>query len=313
MNFLGWLLTKIAYAFWWLWDIVVDVAGPVFAVLDALVNPVVSPLLRVVNPICTWIGDAVYAALSPLPVWLGLSLLSAVAGVVLLVAFGWLSNQDAIGRAKDDIKSNLLALKLFKDEIRVTFAAQWRLLGAILRLQRYMLLPVFILALPMVPALAQMGVRYQWRPLHVGERCIVSLKLAKAFAKGAKVEIVDAEGFVVEAGVPGGGEVAWRIRATEPGRHTVSFEVQGETVTKELVVGDTLERVSALRPSAAWTSQALHPVESPMSGSKAVESIEVHYPARESIVYGADYWVLTFFVISMVVAIVCKPVFNVKF
>jgi len=313
MNFLGWLLTNIAYAFWWLWDIVVDVAGVAFAALDALLNPILSPLLRVVNPICTWIGDAVYAVLSPLPVWLGLSLLSAIAGVALLVAFGWLSNQDAIGRAKDDIKANLLALKLYKDEIRVTFVAQWRLLCAIVRLQRYMLLPVLILALPMVPALAQMGVRYQWRPLHVGERCIVSLKLAKAFAKGASVEIVNPDGFIVEAGVPGGGVAAWRIRATEPGRHTISFNVQGETVTKELVVGDAFQRVSALRPPAAWTSQTLHPVESPLSGSKAVESIEVDYPPRQSIVYGADYWVLTFFVISMVAAIVFRPVFNVKF
>jgi hypothetical protein len=313
MGFLAWLLTEIAQVCTWLWGVIVDLAGLAFAGLNALLNPILSPFFRMVNPVCTWLGDGVYAVLAPFPVWVGLVLLSAIAGVLLLVAFGRLSNQKAIGRAKDDIKANLLALKLFKDEIRVTIWAQWRLLCAIGRLQRYMLLPVLILAIPMVPALAQMGIRYQWRPLQVGEQSVVVLKLAKAHAKGAKVKMEAPRGFVVEASVPGGGEVAWRIRATEPGSHTLSFRVNDETMTKELVVGESLERVSALRPAGAWTSQALHPVEAPLTTSRAVESIEIRYPPRDSLIYGADYWVLTFFVVSMVFAIVFRPVFNVRF
>ena len=313
MDTLGWLLTNFAEGLGWLWGAIVAVLSLAYAALNTILNPVFSFVLRVLSPICTVIGDGVYALLSPLPIWAGLVLLSAVAGLVMLVAFGRLSNQEGIGRAKDDIKANLLSLKLYKDNLRVTFTAQWRLMGAIMRLQGHMLLPVLILSLPMVLALGQMGIRYQWRPLGVGERTTVRLRLGPAYAKGTTVELAEPDGFVVEAAVPGGGETVWRIRGTESGRHTMYFKVNGEIFTKELVVGDRFDRVSVLRPRNSWTSQILHPVESPLTGQQAAESIEIKYPNRASMVYGADYWMLTFFVVSMAVALIFRPVFNVKF
>ena len=60
----------------------------------------------------------------------------------------------------------------------------------------------------------------------------------------------EAAGIVAEVGpVPGGGELVWRVRGGEPGRHTLQFRVDGETVEKEVVVGAGFQRVSALRKS----------------------------------------------------------------
>ena len=44
------------------------------------------------------------------------------------VVFKYTSNQRAIKRARDDIKAHLLALKLFKENTRVIFRAQGRIL-----------------------------------------------------------------------------------------------------------------------------------------------------------------------------------------
>ncbi|MCH8146592.1 MAG: hypothetical protein IH987_01150 [Planctomycetes bacterium] len=313
MDTLGWLLTNLAEGLGWLWGALVAVFSLAYAVLNTVLNPVLSFVLRLLSPVCTVIGDGVYALLSPLPIWAGLVLLSAVAGVVMLVAFGRLSNQEGIVRAKDDIKANLLSLKLYKDNLRATFTAQMRLMGAIVRLQRHMLFPVLILSLPMLLALAQMGIRYQWRPLGVGERTTVTLRLSSAYEKGTAVELEASDGFAVEADVPGGGTTVWRIRGTAPGRHTMWFHVDGKRFAKELVVGDRFGRVSPLRPRSVWTSQLLYPVETPLSAQEPAETIEIRYPDRESIIYGADYWVLTFFVVSMAVALMCRPVFDVKF
>ncbi|MBU0717675.1 MAG: protease inhibitor I42 family protein [Planctomycetes bacterium] len=314
MDVINWLLINLASAFWWLWDAVVAAFCFIGRVLDAILNPVLSPVLDILNAICTSIADGVYAVLGLFPVWLGLTIVSAIAGVVALVAFGCLSNQPAIGRAKDDIKANLLALKLYKDEIRVTLRSQWRLLCAIGRLQRYMLAPMLILLLPMMLLLAQMGVRYQWRPVHVGEQVNVRLKLAEPLAEGAEITLVASSGVVVEAGpAPGGGEVWWRLRAAEPGTHRLTFSAGAATVAKELVVGDEFRRVSAVRPGRLWTRQLLHPIERVLPRGGAVEFIEIEYPDRESWFSGANWWVLSFFVISMLVAILLRPVFNVKF
>jgi hypothetical protein len=314
MHALNWLLIHLGNAGQWLWGAIKVFFSAVGGGLDAVLNPVLARVLAVLNPICTVIADGIYAALSSLPVWLGLTLVSAVTGVVMLIAFRYTSNQKAIGRARDDITANLLALKLFKDEISVTFRSQGRVLGALARLQWHMLRPVFIMLLPMLLLLGQMGVRYQWRPLHSGEQTLIRLHLNPAQTDAPETVLEPNPGVIVEAGpVPGGGEVVWRIRGGQPGRHTLRFRVGGATVEKELVVGDGFQRVSAERLGLRWTSQILHPAELLLPAGGTVESIEIQYAGVHSYIYGANWWILSFFVISMLFALLLKPVFKVRF
>ena len=314
MDFINSVLIYGAEAVLWVWDLLSTFFGWLFGALDAILNPILSPLLAFLNPICTWLGDVVYAVLSPFPVWAGLTVISAVTGVVMLIAFRHTSNQKAIGKVKDDIKANLLALKLYKDELRITFLSQARLLWAIVRLQRYVLTPVLVMALPMMLALAQMGIRYQWRPLRSGEQTLIKMHFAPGAGKSVEVSIEPHPGLVVEVGpVPGGDLWVWRVRGGTPGRHTLKFHVAGKTLEKELVVGDGFERVSVLRPSGRWTKQLFHPVERRLAAESKVRSIEILYPSVDSWVRGADYWVVTFFIVSMVAALILAPVFKVRF
>jgi uncharacterized membrane protein (DUF106 family) len=326
----------------WLWSLI-----------DELLQPVLSPVLAWLNPPCVQIGDAAYQLLAPLPPWAGLTILSIVAGVVMLIAFKFLSNQKAIARAKDDIKANLLALKLFKDDIGVTFRCQWRLFKAIVRLQRYVLTPVLILLPPMLLVLAQMGIRYQWRALRVGDQALVTLTLDPAYELPAQavlsaasrtvradpgdppttplpitvgtnmsvtsMTLRESPGVEVEVdGIPGGGKIVWRVRGVEPGRHMLVFVApDGTAMPKEIVIGDeAIARVSPIRPASRWTQQLLHPVEAPVPPVRVgggVQAIEIGYPFREHWFHGANWWVLSFFVVSMLTAIVLKPVFGVRF
>ncbi|MGB2985298.1 MAG: hypothetical protein WBE26_05395 [Phycisphaerae bacterium] len=320
MDAVNWLLIHAANALFWLWGMTETVFGGLWVAFDAVVNPVLSPVLAVVNPICTRIGDFVYALLGPLPVWLSLTILSVLTGIVMLIAFRYTSNQPAIGKAKDDIKANLLALKLYKDELRVTFQAQGRLLWAILRLQRYMLTPVLVMLAPMLLGLAQMGIRHQWRPLHPGEQTLIRMTLSREAAELTDVEIEPTPGVVVEVGpVPGGGELVWRVRGGEPGRHTLRVIVgdnptgDGHAIEKELVIGSGFQRVSAVRAGSDWIAQLLHPVERRLPDTGPARSIEILYPGVDSWIYGANWWVLYFFVVSMITALIFKPLFKVRF
>lgn len=314
MNSVNWLLINGGDALHAAWRHVAAFFGTVWTVLEALLNPVLSPVMTFLNRMCTVIGDGVYAVLAPLPVWLGLTLLSAIAGVGMLIAFRYTSNQAAIGRARDEITANLLALKLYKDEMRVVFRSQRRLLGALLRLQWHMLRPVLILLLPMLLMLGQMGVRYQWRPLHPGEQTLLTLHL-KAGTPAVPDATLEPNPGVADAVGPvaGSGRLVWRIRGGAPGRHTLHFNVSGATIEKQLDIGDGFQRVSADRPGRRWTSQILHPVEPPLPADFPVQSIEIAYGGIHSWIYGANWWVLYFFVISMAFALLLKPVFKVRF
>ena len=103
--------------------------------------------------------------------------LSAVAGVGLLIIFKYTSNQSAIGRARDSIKANMLALKLFKDSILVTLQEQGRGFKGAMLLLVYAIRPLFVMIVPVCLVLGQMGLWYQFRPLLPNEEAIVTMKL----------------------------------------------------------------------------------------------------------------------------------------
>lgn len=311
-RFLAWFLDAVGRLVLGLWDAVVAVFSWLWELLDAVLDPVMRAVLSVVNPLVTRAADGAYAVLDRLGMEAGITILSIVFGVLMLVAFKYLSNQKAIARVNNDIKANLLALKLYKDELRVTFVAQGRLFWAVVRLQRYMLTPVLILLLPMMIVLAQMGIRYQWRPLAPGERTTVEARLTDSTGAPPMSLSVD-NGVQVEAGpIVGDGRAVWRVRAVSPGRHLLKINHGLTLAEKELVVGKAGERVNPER-ATKWTTLLLNPAEPPLPKGGPIASIAVEYPATTSWICGSDWWVLYFFVVSMVAALVLKPVVGVKF
>ena len=80
--------------------------------------------------------------LTALPPWLSLTVISALLGVVLLILFKYTSPQTAIGRVRDKIKSRLLAMKLFKDNIPVVLKSQLQVFIASILLLIYSIPPI---------------------------------------------------------------------------------------------------------------------------------------------------------------------------
>ena len=72
------------------------------------------------NSILTNLTATLLAPFTQIPL-IGLVFWSAVAGVVMTVVFGKTSNQPALKRAADETRAQLLAIKLFKDDLSVTF------------------------------------------------------------------------------------------------------------------------------------------------------------------------------------------------
>src|SRR5262249_935406 len=127
------------------------------------------------------VANALGWLLSPiglLPGWLSATVVGALSGVFLLGVFKYTSNQKAIKRVRDDINANMLALKLFKDSVKVAFQAQGRLFVGAFWLFVYGVVPLLVMIVPVTLLLGQMSLWYQQRPLHVGEEAVVTLKLS---------------------------------------------------------------------------------------------------------------------------------------
>jgi len=275
--------------------------------------------MGVLNSILTALFDTVYAVLGLGPRWLSLTILSGVVGVIALIVVRYCSNQAAIGRVKDDIKANMLSLKLFKDELRVVLRAQARLVWAGLRMQYYMQQPRLVMFIPFVLGAAQMGLRYQWRPVETNEPTDLTVLLRPDAPDSAMSWILETPA-TVEAAPSAQGvrinadrkAVVWNLTGRKAGRYVLTLRNGSESVTKEFVVGRDQDRVSPMRPGPSLLDRILYPAERPFGSDSVIESIAVTYPPRDSWFDGADWWIVWFLVVSIVIALLLKPVFGVK-
>ena len=252
-----------------------------------------------------------------LPAWLSLTVISAVLGVLMLILFKYTSNQAAIGKVRDTIKAQLLAMKLFKDNIPVVLKSQVKILLNAFLLLVHSFRPMGVMIIPFSLLLGQLGLWYQFRPLAVGEQALVTVQLADSDADSMPpVSLQPSAAVVVTTGpirVPSKRQVFWQIQTKEAGSGPLTFQVAGHQIQKELAVGDGLMPVSMKRPGLNIADLILHPAEKPFDKASTVQSISIAYPDRLSKVTGTDFWIISLFVISMAVAFIFKPFFNVKF
>ena len=74
-----------------------------------------AQIISWLNILMNFLGKVLLSFIAFLPGWLSNTIISAVVGVLLLIIFKYTSNQKAIGKVLDNIKANLLGMKLFKD------------------------------------------------------------------------------------------------------------------------------------------------------------------------------------------------------
>jgi uncharacterized membrane protein (DUF106 family) len=273
--------------------------------------------------IITWINIPINAAsrlllfpIGLMPGWLSNTIVAAVTGVLLLIIFKYTSNQRAIARVRDEIKANMLTLKLFKDSISVILRAQARLFKGALQLLVYSIVPLLVMIVPVSLLLAQLGLWYQSRPLLPGEETVVTMKLnGEINSHWPKVELESmpsAEVIVGAVKIQSKREICWQIRAREKGYQRITFKIDEQRIEKELAIGDGFMRVSSERPGWHWSDILMHPWEKPFGPDSTVQYISIDYPDRLSQTSGANWWLIYFFVASMVFALIFKPFLKVR-
>jgi hypothetical protein len=272
--------------------------------------------IRIINAIANVLGGILLAPIGLIPGWLSLGLISVILGVLLLIVFKHSSNQQAIARIRDDVKANILAIKLFKDSTSVTFSSQLKLLVASFRLLFYSIIPMLIMIVPVSLILVQLGLWYQLQPLAPGEEgVLVKLELKDTTEPFPQVSLEAMPTVEITAGpvrVLAKNEVYWRINPLAETEQDLVFVVGDQTFSKSFAVGEGLIRLNPKRAGGDIIDRLLYPLEIPFATDSIVQSISIEYPQRSSKIYGANWWMLTFFAISMIAALAFKPWLNVR-
>jgi hypothetical protein len=302
--------------------------------------------MNAVNGVMRAFMGAIMTALAPLPPWLALLLISAVAGVLAALAFRFTSNQKALRRVADQVRANLLALRLYKDDTLVTFKAIGGLFKASVLRLFHSLLPMLVLIVPFVLILAQMAMYYEFRPFKPGETIQVEARVNPAawdVVRDLPPQLPDGVSLEAHVRDEATRTLYLRLRAEKPtGPATIVWRLpDGRTVEKQIVVAapeqlDRLWFTSPLRPYTSFWDRVLYPGEPGLAPAAPIWRIELNSPSRSTPILGAadwslaqvpvldwivsllglmfdTHWIVTFFVASIIAALIAKPYLKVQF
>jgi uncharacterized membrane protein (DUF106 family) len=248
------------------------------------------------------------------PFW-SLAVFSVVTGILMLWVYGRISNQDAIREIRDRIRGNLIAVRLFGDDLGLMFRLQGRLIRDNAVALKHVAIPLLVLFVPLVLIVIQLNLRYGAIPLEPGRAALIKVTMRNTAAIGNGVTLEAPRGVEVETRavrIVSLREVAWRIRAQEAGDYRLVVHVGDEPVEKQLRVGDGWGPVSTLRTGKGFLDVLLYPGEPPIR-SETVESIEIRHEPLDIGLFGLSiHWLVLFFVLSVLSGFAFRRVLGVE-
>jgi hypothetical protein len=268
-----------------------------------------------------------------LPSQVALIVISIVAGVLAALAFRYTSNQAALKRVADQVRASLLAMRLFRDDLRSVFAAQLGLFKASGLRLLHSLPPLIVLIVPFILLLTQLGMWYEFRPLTPGQQAVVDVHIApNAWERYAELQLVPPDGVAVAGPVRSCTEddgrtdcvITWRLRPQdEPNDDEplmLRFRLGQEQVAEKQLVVDSdgatnrLVLVCPTRPGTSFWDRLLYPGERAFGSASPVQAISINYGSRTNTIFGlAIPWWATFFIVSILAALAIKPIVKVQF
>ncbi len=249
--------------------------------------------------------------------WADVLVWSVLGGILALLVIKRCSNQKAIARVKNEIKVHLFEVRLFQDDLPGVLVSTAKVLLKNLLYIGHNLVPMLVMLVPMLAILAQLVATYAYDPLPPGSVHLVKAQLdtddaGRPVMPATQVRLETPPGVTLESQVrTPRGEIAWRVRCEQPGRHELRIHLGDEVVTKTLVVGGEPGRMPVLRTRGL--ESVLYPAEPGLPSGSRLFSVGVAYPTRDlGWMPGGEAGILgVFFVLSIVAGLALKGVFKV--
>jgi hypothetical protein len=267
------------------------------------------PAVTVVNAMLDRLFDLLLRPLRPLPVLVSLAVVSLVTAIAILLVVRATSNQQALAAVKRQMYADLLEMRLFNDDLRGMWRAQWSMLQHNGRYLRLSLVPALWTLVPLALVLTQLQFHFGYAEVGVGEPVLVTADV-KSRGDLPDVALELPRGVRLDSATirfPALQQVVWRVVADSSGEFVLGVRAGGATYRKTLCISGGLARRSPVRPAARLVDQLRYPSETPLPDSGSLASIGVAYADRTVDVIGWQVpWIAAYLALSFAFALALK-------
>ncbi len=271
-----------------------------------IINSILNPFFKILF----------YPFANMSPVW-GMLVISFLAGITMLFIFKATSDQAGIKKAKNLFKAHFLAIRLYRDDLSLMMETMKNIVLGNFGYMKKSLRPMLFLIVPVAIIIIQLGTRYEYRPLRVGETTVVSLILDKhesGSLNDVVLELPDGLSLdIPPVRIDQLREINWRIKIERSGVFDIVFRSDNKTVKKRLQVVDSLSPLASRIARDDFQTALLNPGESSLQNSSFASMVSISYPKREFQFLGISiHWLVAFFVFSLIAAFACKGFLGVE-
>jgi len=258
---------------------------------------------------------------SPLAIVIALSL---IVGLLMVILFGYTSDQKAIGKAKDQLKAHLLAVRLYRDQIPVVMGSYGKILRGTGRYLKLAFKPLLYVIIPITLLMVQVDRYLGATPIPPNAPFLLTVHLAASTTESASTNdaTLDLPPEIATTAPPvhvaADNEIVWRLVGSKEGKYEVKVAAGqtagvAATVTKTVCVGTDLPRISTVRLRGHFWQRMFSSAELALPESSPIDSISVNYPDRniEIAGYGMN-WIWLFFILSMIAGFVFKELLGIQ-
>ena len=251
------------------------------------------------------------------------TVISGLVGILFLLAFPHVSSQAGIVAVKDRIKFNLLAIRLFPDDLKNVLFSTAKTLTWNFAYIGLNLLPMVVLSAPFMIVWFQLNSLYAYQPVEVGQQQTVVVELhAGIHPQDISLDLGD--GIVLDQRVnlddSASPVVLLKVTPSVGGSWPIALTHGDDSVVKNLEVGTDPQRLARMRTSQplAEFAAAHDPIvyfgDPVLPSDGFLQSITIDYqPAALGFLGGGEIDIMIWFVVvSMAVGFALKGAFGVE-
>jgi hypothetical protein len=242
-------------------------------------------------------------------------IISLVIGLLMVVLFGYTSDQKAIGVAKDQLKAHLLAVRLYRDQIPVVMGSYGKILRGTGRYLKLAFKSLMYVIIPITLLMVQIDRYLGQTPLPRNAPFLLTVHAATSDAlNDATLDLPPEIAMTAPpVHIPASNDIVWRLAGAKDGRYEVKIGSGGQSAEKAVCVGSDMPRISTVRLRGHFWERMFSSAEPALPQNSPIDSITVNYPDRNIEVagYGMN-WIWMFFILSMVAGFIFKELLGIQ-
>jgi hypothetical protein len=290
-------------------------------------------MIHTINYFITRVFDVILYPFSFISPFWGILFLSILMSFVVLYIYKWVSSPRAVKAAKNKIKADILAIRIYKDLWKTIVGSFFKSLGHTFQYFGLNFLPLLIILPILFPVFVQMDIRYGMRPFHVGEEIIIQASFSRNpndldvellesdyFKPKMKPVFINAYRVYEESGEKKGRirEVNWKLEVVRTGMAKIRIKVRDKIYEKQLAIGSFASTGGAALSNKKMNKTSLehfiYPAEKLLPNPGDLENIYIRYPAGEVSFAGiTTHWLVFNLILVIIIVLALKNRFGIEF